>query len=228
MTYNGREITEEQITLEMIRDIVLTQFLTPRLCSTRNYWYYTRGFKDKDKIFNYQAVLEEYLNYIHRHNSKPPEELEFGVLKVLEKWNSSTFSYELEQYKEERTRKWAEEQKRLREEARSNKKQTDNFPQQNSEKSDFSQTSTGVVELPLTNNRQNYQEQLEDLRWTVFRAFVFVVKGQRCEKCGSTHCLNLHHIKYVPGRKAWEYTCNEVQVLCKECHAKEHGIADAS
>lgn len=69
-----------------------------------------------------------------------------------------------------------------------------------------------------------YDKQLNDKRWDAFRKFVFAVRGKKCEMCGSTHILQIHHPKYKNGRLAWEYTCNEVVVLCKECHSKVHGI----
>lgn len=69
-----------------------------------------------------------------------------------------------------------------------------------------------------------YIEQLNDKRWEAFRKFIFAVRGKKCEICGGTHILQVHHPKYKGGRLAWEYTCNEVQVLCKECHEKVHNI----
>lgn len=69
-----------------------------------------------------------------------------------------------------------------------------------------------------------YSEQLTDEKWLAFRKFVFVVRGKKCEQCGSTNFLQVHHPKYKSGRKAWEYTCNEVIVLCKCCHEKVHNI----
>lgn len=73
-------------------------------------------------------------------------------------------------------------------------------------------------------SRIDYAKQLEDARWKAFRTFVFAVRGKKCELCGSTHILQVHHPKYRNGRLAWEYTCNEVQVLCKSCHEKVHNI----
>lgn len=69
-----------------------------------------------------------------------------------------------------------------------------------------------------------YEKQLQDKRWDAFRKFIFAVRGKKCEMCGGTHILQIHHPKYKGGRLAWEYTCNEVQVLCKECHEKVHNI----
>ena len=70
----------------------------------------------------------------------------------------------------------------------------------------------------------SYSEQLKDKRWLAFRKFIFAVRGKKCELCGSTKILQVHHPKYKYGKKAWEYNCNEVVVLCKKCHEREHNI----
>lgn len=72
--------------------------------------------------------------------------------------------------------------------------------------------------------RISYDEQLKDKKWLSFRKFVLDVRGRKCENCGKTKNLQIHHPKYKPGHMAWEYTCNEVMVLCGECHMKTHGI----
>lgn len=69
-----------------------------------------------------------------------------------------------------------------------------------------------------------YSEQLKDKRWYAFREFVFVVRGKRCEKCGGKDCLQVHHLQYKRGRLAWEYTVNDVMVVCGDCHKKIHGL----
>lgn len=69
----------------------------------------------------------------------------------------------------------------------------------------------------------DYNDQLKDKRWKSFRKFVFEVRGRKCEICGATRDLHVHHLKYRKVR-AWEYTVNEVIVVCKSCHKKIHGI----
>ena len=69
-----------------------------------------------------------------------------------------------------------------------------------------------------------YNKQLKNEKWKAFRNFVFVVRGCKCEMCGATQKLQVHHPNYIKGRKAWEYTCNEVVVLCEQCHRKAHGL----
>lgn len=67
-----------------------------------------------------------------------------------------------------------------------------------------------------------YKEQLQDSKWKAFRTFIFAVRGHKCEKCGETTSLQIHHPKYISGRMAWEYNCKEVKVLCRKCHATLH------
>lgn len=70
----------------------------------------------------------------------------------------------------------------------------------------------------------SYNEQLKDRRWKAFREFVMIVRGNRCEKCGGRDFLQIHHIQYKKGCLAWEYNCNEVMVLCGNCHQKIHKL----
>ena len=69
-----------------------------------------------------------------------------------------------------------------------------------------------------------YEEQLKDSRWFAFREKVFSIRGRKCEHCGSTECLQVHHLRYEKGKLAWEYSYKEVIVLCKDCHKKIHNI----
>ena len=71
--------------------------------------------------------------------------------------------------------------------------------------------------------RMNYDEFLQDPRWFSFRQFVFSVRGHKCEIFGSTERLQVHHVGYKKGLLPWEYTCNDVKVLCRNCHARVHG-----
>ena len=69
-----------------------------------------------------------------------------------------------------------------------------------------------------------YKEQFSNEKWKAFRTFIFAVRGKECEMCGEEKNLCIHHIKYKSNKKAWEYTCNDVMVLCKKCHEKVHNI----
>lgn len=69
-----------------------------------------------------------------------------------------------------------------------------------------------------------YYDQLETKEWKDFRKLVFSSRGKVCEKCGAKTHLQVHHPKYVAGRKAWEYPVSEVRVLCRHCHQQVHNL----
>ena len=72
---------------------------------------------------------------------------------------------------------------------------------------------------------ERYSDQLDRPEWKAFRQFIFVVRGRRCEVCGKDNIeLHIHHIKYIQGRKAWEYIPDDMMVLCRGCHRLAHGI----
>ena len=47
-------------------------------------------------------------------------------------------------------------------------------------------------------------------------------RGFKCERCGSKKDLQVHHKTYK--RKGHELP-GDVELLCKTCHEKEHGLA---
>jgi 5-methylcytosine-specific restriction endonuclease McrA len=65
-----------------------------------------------------------------------------------------------------------------------------------------------------------YQDYLQSSLWIDKAIFFRELKGNKCERCGSTQNLNVHHLSY-------ENVGNEHQkdliLLCKGCHEKEHG-----
>ncbi len=63
--------------------------------------------------------------------------------------------------------------------------------------------------------------------WTGFRENVIELDGHKCTQCGRGRdevTLQVHHKKYVAGRKPWEYATQDCETLCKGCHAAVHGI----
>lgn len=71
----------------------------------------------------------------------------------------------------------------------------------------------------------DYRLQLKDEKWKAFRWFVMKVRGSKCELCGKEKSIQVHHVRYKSNCKAWEYTCNDVIVVCVECHKKIHNIS---
>lgn len=50
--------------------------------------------------------------------------------------------------------------------------------------------------------------------------------GFTCKNCGAkgdSVKLHVHHIRYIQGRKAWEYDDSDLVTLCQGCHADLHG-----
>lgn len=71
---------------------------------------------------------------------------------------------------------------------------------------------------------EKYIEQLKRPEWKSFRQFILTVRGNRCESCGKTGLLHIHHVKYKKNRKAWEYLPSDMLVLCSDCHSSIHGL----
>lgn len=64
--------------------------------------------------------------------------------------------------------------------------------------------------------------------WTRFRAEIIELDDGLCRKCRRSPIegaiLQVHHLKYIPGRLPWAYSYRDCETLCKGCHAVEHGI----
>ena len=72
--------------------------------------------------------------------------------------------------------------------------------------------------------KSGYNIQLRDPRWKSKRMEVLERDNHKCTKCGATVNLQVHHLSYVVGRKAWEYGNENFITLCKFCHKVEHNI----
>lgn len=64
--------------------------------------------------------------------------------------------------------------------------------------------------------------------WRDFRQQMVELSGHKCQACNRSDLngaiLQVHHKTYTQGRLPWEYGYDEVVILCKGCHAKEHAI----
>lgn len=74
--------------------------------------------------------------------------------------------------------------------------------------------------------RETYSSLLRTPEWYNYRTMVFNYKGYKCEWCGRTNNLQVHHKFYLKRYgefiKPWEYDFNNVMVLCNYCHKKYH------
>ncbi len=68
----------------------------------------------------------------------------------------------------------------------------------------------------------DYKQQLKDPRWFKVKKRVFRRDNYTCRVCGEKYFLNVHHLFYAKGRKAWDYPIDALITLCNECHNKWH------
>ena len=85
-------------------------------------------------------------------------------------------------------------------------------------------TAQVLKEIESHKRKEYYNRLLEDKRWKEFRLKVLSERGDKCECCGGTHILQIHHTFYISGKMPWEYDINDMRVLCKKCHQRIHNI----
>ena len=70
-----------------------------------------------------------------------------------------------------------------------------------------------------------YAEHLKDPRWQRKRLERLQLAEFRCENCDDeTKTLHVHHKFYRKGAMPWEYTDQELEVLCEDCHESIHQL----
>ena len=79
-----------------------------------------------------------------------------------------------------------------------------------------------IKEIDSHKHKEYYKHLLEDKRWKEFRLKVMSERGNKCECCGGTHILQIHHTFYINGKMPWEYDIKDMRVLCIMCHQKIH------
>ena len=71
--------------------------------------------------------------------------------------------------------------------------------------------------------RTTYSDKLKDPRWQKKRLECLEASEWACEECGSTtDTLHVHLHQYIRGREPWEYSIDELGVLCEDCHDRIH------
>lgn len=72
---------------------------------------------------------------------------------------------------------------------------------------------------PTMNGKPSYREQLLHPSWQRRRLERLQACDWRCQACESRdRTLHVHHKRYVKGRMVWEYSDDELAVLCVDCH----------
>lgn len=85
-------------------------------------------------------------------------------------------------------------------------------------------TAQEIKEIERRKRKEYYNRLLEDKRWKEFRLKVLSERGNKCECCGGTDILQIHHTFYISGKMPWEYDIKDMRVLCKKCHQRIHNI----
>lgn len=72
----------------------------------------------------------------------------------------------------------------------------------------------------------DYKAYLKSPEWTAKRDRLRVLRGERCERCGSSDRLEVHHPKY---RDSWGSILgrerdDQLELLCHDCHRSAHGL----
>lgn len=74
-----------------------------------------------------------------------------------------------------------------------------------------------------------YSEKLKDPKWKALRTEFIAsrkVEGEVfCDDCGEDTCgrtLHVHHRLYRRGAEPWEYSFDELRLICVECHNRIH------
>ena len=68
--------------------------------------------------------------------------------------------------------------------------------------------------------KAEYAQYLLSEHWLELRGKK-LSKSYRCERCGSGHRLQVHHLRY---RNIFDVGLEDLQTLCRRCHALVHGI----
>lgn len=66
-----------------------------------------------------------------------------------------------------------------------------------------------------------YREYLQSDHWRTLRGKKLASVGSRCETCGGTYKLQVHHRRY---RKWFDVGIYDLKVLCDRCHRFEHKL----
>jgi len=71
----------------------------------------------------------------------------------------------------------------------------------------------------------DYQDFLSTFYWEIVRKYKMVRAGYKCELCNENGVLHVHHKTYEHHGEEHSHL-EDLIVLCKDCHAKFHNIAE--
>jgi hypothetical protein len=67
-----------------------------------------------------------------------------------------------------------------------------------------------------------YKEQKETKEWKVFKLYVILSKGVKCDLCeyNNINYLQVHHKEFKKGLMLWQYELKDMMVLCSTHYKK--------
>lgn len=74
-------------------------------------------------------------------------------------------------------------------------------------------------QLRLNNVNMSYADYLRSDMWRWKRNKLFAMRGRKCEKCGETKLLHIHHLTY---ERLGHERFTDLMILCSNCHKKVH------
>jgi len=72
--------------------------------------------------------------------------------------------------------------------------------------------------------KKEYYKELKSSKWIKRRNEILKKDNYKCVRCGSEKNLQVHHVKYIENRKAWNYPDELLITLCKDCHRITHDL----
>ncbi len=76
-----------------------------------------------------------------------------------------------------------------------------------------------IEESGLTQKQWYAKTYLRSEHWKQLRNQKFSEVGKRCEVCGKTTTIEVHHLSY---REIYDVLTSDLQVLCKKHHGEQH------
>jgi hypothetical protein len=81
--------------------------------------------------------------------------------------------------------------------------------------------------LAMLAPKERYEQQLDDVRWKFKADNIRIRDKHECRLCGAKKVqLDVHHIRYIYGRDAWDYDDGDLVTLCHKCHEEIHDWQD--
>lgn len=72
---------------------------------------------------------------------------------------------------------------------------------------------------------KEYKDYLKSKEWSDIKVDLYLSRGKKCERCGSSKFLHVHHKHY---RNIFKEEPQDLEILCSSCHRREHGIGEGA